>query len=481
LHCAEESDLCDGATGVRPDRLPDEPGGYDGFQALYGHKYTIPRVHPEGPLTDLDGRVIQDSHGNPGFPSFDGMSASTSLAYVLAMQEHGVPVTFAYLSDVHDDHVARRAYGPGQAAYVATLRDYDRAFATFFDRLEQDGINSSNTLFVVTSDEGDHFTGVQQTGCDGVTVPCTYGPGEIGELNTNVRGLLATQRGNLTPFQMHNDSSPTFYLNGNPSRDAAVTRTFDRDLAALTSTLNPFTGQHDEVIADLMADTVEMKILHMITADPARTPTVTLFAKPDYYLFSGPPNCGSPCISINAAFAWTHGTHHGEITTTWLGLVGPGVRAQGLDDEVWSDHTDIRPTMLALLGLGDDYRSDGRVLVEDLERRAVPHGMRPHTGLIIELASVYKQLNAGVGEFALDTLEVSNRALKSGSSSDDSTYARLEAALMDLGNRRDALAGEMIAVLDAAAFEGQHINVHHARRLIERGRALLAEAHDLAH
>ena len=63
----------------------------------------------------------------------------------------------------------------------------------------------------MTADEGDHFAGVQQQGCDGVVTPCTYGPGQIGELNTNVTGLLATQRSNLTPFLVHSDSAPNFY------------------------------------------------------------------------------------------------------------------------------------------------------------------------------------------------------------------------------------------------------------------------------
>ena len=33
------------------------------------------------------------------------------------------------------------------------------AFGKFFDRLAADGINKSNTLFLFTVDEGDHFAG----------------------------------------------------------------------------------------------------------------------------------------------------------------------------------------------------------------------------------------------------------------------------------------------------------------------------------
>ena len=108
-------------------------------------------------MTGLDGPVIQDANGNKGFPGFDSMSASVSLSYVAAMQEHGVPVTYAYISDAHDNHAVPTAYGTGEAGYVAALKAYDNAFGKFFARLTQDGIDKSNTLFVFTSDEGGHF------------------------------------------------------------------------------------------------------------------------------------------------------------------------------------------------------------------------------------------------------------------------------------------------------------------------------------
>src|SRR6185437_4389333 len=38
VHCARGAALCSAANGGKPDLLPDEPGGYTGFDALYGHK-----------------------------------------------------------------------------------------------------------------------------------------------------------------------------------------------------------------------------------------------------------------------------------------------------------------------------------------------------------------------------------------------------------------------------------------------------------
>jgi len=478
IHCALGNSLCSSANTGQPDLLPNEPGGYSGFQGLFGHKYVAPQISPSLPMTDLNGNVIEDTSNPPhiGFPGFDGMSAAVSLAYVADMQEHGVPVTYAYISDAHDKHPSGPAYGPGQAGYVAALAAYDDAFNKFFTRLANDGINQSNTLFVFTSDEGDHFVGVTATGCDGVTTPCTYGPGQIGEINTNMAGLLATEQGITTPFKVHSDDAPTVYITGNPARTDPVTRNFERATGQLTA-VNPYTGNTD-TLTKFLADPVEMKILHMITADPARTPTFTMFADPNYFLFAGAPNCNSPCVTINPGFAWNHGDVQPEITTTWLGMVGPGVDQTGIDSTTWSDHTDIRPTIMTLLGLKDDYGHDGRALVEDLTGYAQPSAVKKSSSFVA-LAQIYKQLDACVGQFGLKTLSVSTRALEGGSSSDDSTYTNLENQLASFGSQRDALAAQMISLLEGAEFNNQPFSDSQAQSLISQGHALLNHVNSL--
>src|SRR6202022_2739211 len=124
----------------------------------------------------------------------------------------------------------------------------------------------SNTLFVFTSDEGDHFSGGEPSpaGCDGVTTPCTYA--KIGEVNANYAGLLATQQGITTPFKVHSDSAPTVYITGNPARDAAVTRTFERATSKLTA-VSPITGNTDTITKFLAAPVVS-KRRHRARADP---------------------------------------------------------------------------------------------------------------------------------------------------------------------------------------------------------------------
>jgi hypothetical protein len=48
IHCAQNSPLCAAAgTHAKPDLLPDEPGGYTGFNGIFGNKY-IHRVRRTG-------------------------------------------------------------------------------------------------------------------------------------------------------------------------------------------------------------------------------------------------------------------------------------------------------------------------------------------------------------------------------------------------------------------------------------------------
>src|SRR5512144_1679688 len=465
IHCATGGGICTGNPNARPDLLPDEPGGYSGFQGLFGAKYVNPAITGgNAAVNNLDGQPIGDQFGQPGFPGFDGLFAKTTLAYVAQMQEAGIPVTFGYLSDAHDQHgVAGEIHatrGPGEADYVQQLAAYDQAFGEFFDRLAADGINKSNTLFVFTVEEGDHFVGSQPTNpsCDGVNTPCTYST--VGEINGNLAGLLATEQGITTPFTVHADMAPTIYITGNPTRTDAVTRSFGRALGQLTA-VSPYTGQTD-TLAVALADPVGMRALHMVTADPQRTPTLVMFAHPDYFFFAGAPNCNSPCITVPTTpptntFAWNHGGIQPEIATTWLGIVGPGVRHGG-DDDTWADHTDTRPTMLALLGLNDTYVHDGRVLIEELEAWAVPQSLRAHRETLRRLGEVYKQLNAPFGSFGMDALTASTFAIKSGSTTGDQTYTKIEGKLDSLITQRDTVAAQIKALLDAAAFNGHAIN-----------------------
>ena len=101
-----------------PDVLPDEPGGYSGFQALFGHRYVAPQLGAGTPSLSRNGFPVTNAAGNlvdengnqingayltnyPGFPGFGTINASQTLAYMSDMLESGVPVVSGYISDLH--------------------------------------------------------------------------------------------------------------------------------------------------------------------------------------------------------------------------------------------------------------------------------------------------------------------------------------------------------------------------------------------
>jgi hypothetical protein len=116
------------------------------------------------------------------------------------------------------------------------------------------------------------------------------------------------------------------------------------------------------------------------------------------------------------------------------------------------------------------------VLVEDLTDEAMSQPVRDHLGTIVQLGEIYKQLDASVGQFGMDTLTISTKALESGSSTDDSTYTSLENELISFGTQRDNLASQIIKMLQNPEFDGQG----QAPSLIAQATAFLAQVHTAA-
>ncbi len=552
VHCAQGSAFCADAQAVKygqtlpsatevPDLLPNEPGGYTGYEALFGHRYIAPQLgagtanlthhgyqvtNSAGNLVDLNGNEIDGAFltNHPGFPGFGGINASQTLAYMADLLESGVPVVNGYIADLHGNEFipglsacasAPDALGSGDPCYVAQAQYYNQAFGAFFKRLAKDGITSKNTLFVFSSDEGDHEAGanagraIQPTpaSCDGAKVSgntvtpdvaCTYPSGSFGELDGNITGLLATEKGDTTPLTLENDTAPEFYVKGNPGPDTTTVRTLEHDVAGLTAA-NPYAGTTSQLIANYLVDPTEEAILHMVNADPARTPTFAMFAKPDYYLYNGGTTCTGPCVGPNTGFAWDHGAYAAEINTNWVGFAGPGVSHLGLDGSPadagpnsagpasgqitvaqthlkgpWTDETDIRPTILYLAGLRDDYEHDGRVITQILDHPN--HALRAPG--VTALGECYKQLNASVGKFAAYTLTADTAAVES-TSTGDATYLRVDSALRRLEVARDGLAGLIKGELEAAAFGD--VRISHVRAQIVGCRVLIDIARFVAH
>jgi hypothetical protein len=131
--------------------------------------------------------------------------------------------------------------------------------------------------------------------------------------------------------------------------------------------------------------------------------------------------------------------------------------------------------MLVLTGLNDDYAHDGRALVEALRSTALPKALRQSELNFILLATAYKQITAPVGFLGLTSLQVSTRAL----AGDDTTYASLESQLSSFTQQRDAVASQIIQLLEGAEFSGKSIDFNTTLRLLAQSGQLLEEVQQL--
>ena len=303
---------------------------------------------------------------------------------------------------------------------------------------------------------------------------------QIGEVNVKIGSVLPAGE---PAFDIHFDDAPTFYVNGDaahpngPARTDPSVRKLERDVWNATAP-DPYAGGNVP-IAEFLADTVGEKALHMVNADPKRTPTFTMFGNPDFFFqttnLSG--GCTGSTVCVNPGFAWNHGDVQSEIANTWVGFVGPGVKSGGIDGDTWTDHTNVRPTILTLLGLKDDYVQDGRALIEALTTQATPQSLIAHRETLRRLGDVYEQLNASFGSFALDSLKASTVAL---ASTDETKYESIEGSITSLTSQRDALAVQIRDGLNAAAFDHQALDEQQAKSWIDQAQSLIDQAHALA-
>ena len=492
IHCAQNT-TCASNPAAKPDPATTVPGSDDGYKALFGAKYVNPFITNGQPcVQNVDGTgPITDSSGNCGFPGFDGALAKNTLGEVAQMQENGVPVTFAYISDAHDNHVLARASGPGEADYKQQLAAYDASFASFFTRLQHDGIDKSNTLFVVTVDEGDHFAGAQVTPDSTGTATYTHNAcpqasttavtpcpaNQIGEVTTKIGAVLPAGE---PAYDIHFDDAPTFYVNGQPERTNSALRKLEQDVANATA---PDPYQNAVIpIAVSLADSVEENTLHMVNSDPKRTPSFTMFGNPDFFFqttnLSG--GCAGSNVCVNPGFAWNHGDSQEEIGNTWAAFVGPGVKKRGIDSSTWTDHVDLRPTINQLLGVQDSYLDDGRVITQIVDNRALAQHGDDEEGdsggdRATQLGNAWKQINAPFGQFATDTLAASTAAIKS---TDPLKYDRIEARIADLTTQRNDVAGAIREALNGP--NAGKLNESQVKAWLSQASDLLAEAHALA-
>jgi hypothetical protein len=127
-----------------------------------------------------------------------------------------------------------------------------------------------------------------------------------------------------------------------------------------------------------------------------------------------------------------------------------------------------------LVGLKDDYVHDGRVLVENLDHHVLPPAIKNSLRSYVALAQAYKDINATKGPLGVASLVYANQSI----TSDDTAYANYLTTIGAITAERDQLASQMIALLNAAAFDGQPIGF--VDDLVDQAGKLVAKVEGLA-
>jgi hypothetical protein len=315
-------------------------------------------------------------------------------------------------------------------------------------------------------------------------VYCTYGTNGVGEIDVNLNALVAAA-GDSTQFAIHFDDAPTVYVPGQPGPSDTSVRQLEKTMASL-SAVNPHTGLSESLLGaglgpqlqGALVDPITQKLLHMnTTEDIKRSPTFTFFGNPNFFFLSS----GSTTPRVFTGDSWNHGDIQPEIGRTFIGIVGPGVRNLGITrpSAFFTDHVDLRPTIMALVGLTDDYQHDGRLILELLDPSTLPSSLRAHFATLLRLGQIYKQLDAPFGKLAHSALTVSTYAIKS-TSPNDQTYTNLEDQITSWTSQRDVLTDQIKAMLEDAEFNGQPLDERQAEQIIGEGNTLLHQASDCA-
>ena len=255
---------------------------------------------------------------------------------------------------------------------------------------------------------------------------------------------------------------------------------------------DPLNGDQENLFV-AMADPVEEKLLHMVTADPARTPTFTPFAQGDYFLnalvdaavrrtttstLRVPAERGRGPTRRSRGTTAASSRRSDRPGSARSGRASRRRRRRDATEAPWTDHTDIRPTMLALLGLKDDYVSDGRVVTEILKGDALPE-VAEGQARSRSSARPTSRSTPRSGSSRWTRWRASTGALASNTSG-DSTYTNTENALQPSARDATRSRGQIRLALWNAEFNGQKLDDKQAKDWIDQADDLLDRASALA-
>lgn len=328
-------------------------------------------------------------------------SASVTLPMAKAMLQAGAQILFVYVENTHGRCGATAPSCQSDLAngtFDDLLQVDDAAFGKFFSDLEKLNITPANSLFVFTTDEQDHYL-------------------------ANYAQIIDT-----TDVQ--------------PSIAGSAGLFYGTDADAISATLAARKG------VQFIATREVMKALHIATGADARSPTVIGFSDPDYTFNRG---------ACSTCARWNHGTISPDIHS-WLALVGPGIKRGAIN--AYSDHTDVLPTILAILNIAPAPDLDGVPIFSVLDRSTSDD--------LLQLREAFKQLNAPQGKFGMAILQVSTQGARAGTAA----RAAADVRIAQLGAKRDALISEMRPGLDGA----KQLTHEQFLDLLARAQALMDEA-----
>ena len=329
------------------------------------------------------------------------------------MQEAGVPVTFAYISDAHDNHTLARAprarRGRLQAAagrLRRRLRDVLQAPRSTTASTRATRSSSSPSTRAITSPAAPARRSPTAR-CAYTHTPCAQAdlaelPGQPDRRGQRQdRRAAARRRARLrhplrrcpdllrqraAGSQRSGRAQARARSGGGQGHRPVRRRRGRADRRAARRHRRGADAAHGQQRSEADADVHDVRQRRLLLPDRRRPRAAAMSA-------STPASRGTTATarrrSATPGSAWSV----------------PASRSAAWTRSTWTDHVDVRPTMLALLGLADNYEDDGRVVTQIVGEQGTARRVAALTAArSTRLGDVYKQLNAPFGAFGVDTL-----------------------------------------------------------------------------
>jgi hypothetical protein len=113
-----------------------------------------------------------------------------------------------------------------------------------------------------------------------------------------------------------------------------------------------------------------------------------------------------------------------------------------------------------------------------MQKSAQPSAVR-NSPSFVPLAQVLKQIDAPVGAVGLASLAISTYALRSNDSG-DVTYNNIENRIASFTTQRDAIAAQILVLLEGAEFNNQPISEKQAQQLLNQAQSVLQQMQNMA-